>query len=540
MKFIIRVTCICLVFVLFSCASTKPETTTTVISKIDTESLLSDQTMKKYMNTITENELKENLYVFASDAFEGRETGTRGQKLAANYLADAYHQLGLKGPISDQANPYLQRIPFLEEKTSYGTLRSNSVQLDNGTDFLTQAYPKPSTATEMVFVGHGIETDDYNDYADIDVRGKAICAIWGEPKDSNGKRIVSDPQDSFLNLKNLAAKGITDLFITFNNQQRYDAQMTFASRSAEKFKPMFTLNDSDTSERPYNLYFISPSKAAELFGTSASSFFEDISDALDQKKTLGGLYTVSDIEIEIERPRKTITSENIVAVLPGRDLKEEVLVISSHYDHVGIINGKIHNGADDDGSGTMGVLEIAEAFAAAAKDGYGPRRTIVFLNVTGEEKGLWGSEYYADVDPIFPLENTVANLNIDMIGRNGDARKDDNDYIYIIGSDMLSTELHAVHEEVSGRLFSEMDMDYLYNGKTHPDRFYYRSDHYNFAKNNIPIIFYFNGTHEDYHQPTDTPDKIDYPQYTKRTQLIFATAWQVANMDKRPVVDVKS
>ncbi len=538
MKRVFLLICIGISVLLTSCSTTKSIPNQPVI-KVDSQELLAPQTMKKYMNTITADELKENLYVFASDAFEGRETGTRGQKLAANYLADAYHQLGLEGPINSQANSYMQRIPFLEEKTSYGTIRSKTVQLDNGTDFLTQAYPKASTATEMIFVGHGIEADGYNDYENIEVKGKAICAIWGEPLDSKGKKIVSAPQDSFLNLKNLAAKRITDLFITFTSQQRYDAQMTFASRRAEKFKPMFALNDSDKSDRPYNLYFISPSKAAELFGTSSESFFSDISSRLDQKKTLGGLYNATDLEIEIERPRKTITSENVVAVLPGRDLKDEVLVISSHYDHVGIINGKIHNGADDDGSGSMGVLEIAEAFAAATKDGNGPRRTVVFLNVTGEEKGLWGSEYYADVDPIFPLENTVANLNIDMIGRNGDERKDDKDYIYIIGSDMLSTELHAVHEKVSSTHFSDMDMDYLYNGKSHPDRFYYRSDHYNFAKHDIPVIFYFNGTHEDYHQPSDTPDKIDYPQYAKRVQLIFATAWQVANMDKRPVVDVQ-
>ena len=259
---------------------------------------------------------------------------------------------------------------------------------------------------------------------------------------------------------------------------------------------------------------------------------------MDRKQTLGGQYNVKDIKIEIERPKKLITSENVVAVLPGRDLKDEILIISSHYDHIGIRNGKIYNGADDDGSGSMGVLELAEAFVIAAKEGNGPRRTIVFLNVTGEEKGLWGSEYYADVQPLFPLENTVANLNIDMIGRNGDLRTNDNDYIYVIGSDMLSTELHSIHQQVSSTHFPEMDMDYHYNGKNHPERIYYRSDHYNFAKNNIPVIFYFNGIHEDYHQHTDTPDKIDYPHYRKRTQLIFATAWQLANRDKRPVVDV--
>ena len=525
-----------LVFTLSACSTNKqiaPE-----IPQINVEALLADETMERYMNSITAEDLMDHLYVFASDAFEGRETGTRGQKMAASYLSDKYHNLGLKGPIKGKANPYLQPIPFLDESTSYGWVKSGDLQLNEGQDFYTQSYPKASTAKEIIFLGHGMEAEDYNDYENVDVNGKAICVIWGEPMDSNRKRISAMSQDNFLNKKNLEAKGITDLFITFPTQKRYDTQMTFQGPRSSKFKPVFKMDEGDQNDRAYNLYFISPSKVAELFDTSPEDYFGKIQNHLDNKKPLGGTLESQEVEIYVERPRKVINSENIVAYIPGRDLKEEVLIISSHYDHVGIIDGKIYNGADDDGSGSMGVLEIAEAFALAAKDGNGPRRTVVFLNVTGEEKGLWGSEYYADVEPLFPLENTIANLNIDMIGRNGNERTDDNDYIYIIGSDMLSTDLHAVHEEVSSTHFPNMDMDYLYNGKSHPDRFYYRSDHYNFAKHNIPVIFYFNGTHEDYHQHTDTPDKIDYPQYAKRTQLIFATAWQLANMDKRPIVDV--
>ena len=523
------------ILTLSSCSSSK---TVVSIPTINTKELLSDQVMKKYMNTILSEDLKEHLYIFASNDFEGRETGTRGQKMAADYLSNFYHRAGLKGPIKNQANEYLQKIPFLEEITSYGTIRSGKIQLDNGSDFLTQAISKKSNATEMIFVGHGMELPEYNDYADIDVRGKAICAIWGDPSDENGKRLFSTPQDSFLNLKNLEAKGITDLFITMPNQQRYDAQMVFSSKAAEKFKPVFLLNDSDKNDRPYNLYFISPSKVAELFGTDADSYFKNVESRLANNQTLGGEYSVKNIKIEIERPRKTISSENVIAYIEGRDLKDEILVISSHYDHIGIIDGKIYNGADDDGSGTIGILELAEAFANAAREGYGPRRTVVFLNVTGEEKGLWGSEYYADVDPIFPLSNTVANLNIDMIGRIDPKHKENTDYVYIIGSDMLSTELHSIHEKISSTNFPDMEVDYRYNGKNHPDRFYYRSDHYNFAKHNIPVIFYFNGVHADYHKHTDTADKIDYEQFTRRTKLVFATAWELANRDDRPVVDV--
>ena len=229
-------------------------------------------------------------------------------------------------------------------------------------------------------------------------------------------------------------------------------------------------------------------------------------------------------------------SENVMAFLEGSEFPEEVLVISSHYDHVGMdAEGNVFNGADDDGSGTVAILEIAEAFMKAKADGYSPKRSILFLNVTGEEKGLIGSKWYTD-NPVFPLANTVANLNIDMIGRIGTGKEEAGDYVYLIGSDKLSTELHDLSEEVNAKYFN-MELDYTYNDENDPNRFYYRSDHYNFAKNNIPIIFYFNGVHADYHKISDTPDKIEYDLLAKRAQLVFVTAWEIANRDTRPMVD---
>jgi len=228
-------------------------------------------------------------------------------------------------------------------------------------------------------------------------------------------------------------------------------------------------------------------------------------------------------------------SENIWAFIEGTEKPEEILVISAHYDHVGTKNGEIFNGADDDGSGTVALLEIAQAFKKAKKDGYSPKRSILFLHVTGEEKGLHGSRYYAE-NPLFPLKNTIANINIDMIGRRDTLHKNTNNYIYVIGSDRLSTDLHKINEEANAK-YTKLELDYKYNDINDPERIYYRSDHYNFAKKGIPALFFFNGVHEDYHLPSDTPDKIEYDALAKRAQLAFATAWELANRKERPVVD---
>ncbi|CAA0203900.1 M28 family metallopeptidase [Tenacibaculum maritimum] len=228
-------------------------------------------------------------------------------------------------------------------------------------------------------------------------------------------------------------------------------------------------------------------------------------------------------------------SENVIAYIKGSEKPNEVIIISAHLDHEGIKDGKIYNGADDDGSGTVAILEIAQAFKQAAKAGKRPKRSVVFLHVTGEEKGLLGSKYYTE-NPIFPLANTVANLNIDMVGRVDGLHKETPNYVYLIGSDKLSTTLHNISEEMNKK-YMHINLDYTYNDENDPNRFYYRSDHYNFAKHNIPIIFYFNGVHEDYHQPSDTPDKIDYDLLENRTRLVFYTAWELANRNERIIAD---
>ena len=224
-------------------------------------------------------------------------------------------------------------------------------------------------------------------------------------------------------------------------------------------------------------------------------------------------------------------SQNVVAFIKGSEKPDEIIVLSAHYDHVGTKNGKVYNGADDDGSGTVSLIEIAKAFQKAKKEGNGPKRSILILHVTGEEIGLYGSKYYTE-NPLFPLTNTVVNLNVDMIGRIGSEKEGNDNYVYLIGSDKLSQELHDLSEAVNTK-YTNLELDYTYNDENDPNRFYYRSDHYNFAKNNIPVIFYFNGTHEDYHKHTDTPDKIEYELLAKRSKLIFLTAWEIANREER-------
>ena len=230
-------------------------------------------------------------------------------------------------------------------------------------------------------------------------------------------------------------------------------------------------------------------------------------------------------------------SENIWAFIEGSEKPNEILVISAHYDHVGTKDNEVYNGADDDGSGTVALLEIAQAFEIAKKEGHGPKRSILFLHVTGEEHGLHGSRFYSE-NPLFSIANTITDINIDMIGRRDEAHAASNNYVYVIGANRLSTDLDNICT-IANAKYTHLDLDYKYNDPKDPNRFYERSDHYNFAKNGIPSVFLFNGVHADYHKATDSADKIEYDALAKRAQFAFATAWELANRLDRPVVDKK-
>ncbi|MFT7589449.1 MAG: Zn-dependent M28 family amino/carboxypeptidase, partial [Limisphaerales bacterium] len=284
-----------------------------------------------------------------------------------------------------------------------------------------------------------------------------------------------------------------------------------------------------------NTMYITEDMASDLFGKKGKKINKTL-NKIDKKGIPKSFSVNASVKFKVEKTSEVIQSENVLGFIKGTDLSNEIVVVSAHYDHIGFNDEEIFNGADDDGSGTVAVLEIAEAMSKAAKLGKGPRRSILFLTVSGEEKGLLGSEYFADIEPVFPLESIVTDLNIDMVGRIDPEHEGDREYVYTIGSDFLSSDLHKISESVAAE-YSDIKLDYRYNSTDDPNRFYYRSDHYNFAKHNIPVIFYFNGTHEDYHGAGDTVDKIQFDILEKRAKLVFHTLWEVANTDKAPEVD---
>lgn len=338
-------------------------------------------------------------------------------------------------------------------------------------------------------------------------------------------------------MKKIIITGLTLLLLSCSGVQNsatkttkpLDVNSYVNSITSEELKTSLTIVASDEmqgretgseGQKKAGLYLIEQYKKNGIpFPKGADSYYQKVPAAYLNEK----------------RNENLPDSENIWAFIEGSEKPNEIVVISAHYDHVGMKNGEIYNGADDDGSGTVALLEIAQAFQKAKKEGHGPKRSILILHVTGEEHGLHGSRYYSE-NPLFPLANTVADVNIDMIGRRDEAHKDSNNYVYVIGSDYLSTDLYNICEAVNTK-YTKLNLDYKYNDRKDKNRFYYRSDHYNFAKNGIPSVFLFNGVHEDYHKATDEIDKIEFDALTKRTQYAFAIAWELATREARIVVD---
>lgn len=479
-----------------------------------------DSTAIRYAGTITASDMERHLSILASDSLEGRETGKRGQKMAAEYIKNHFQQIGLE-PAGDTGSHFQS---FELEERSWGPiyLKTKEQQYDNFEDviYYGSAHIPEEKELEVVFVGRGRPQD----YEGIDVKGKAVVIFDTEDKGWRNK------------LKTARDQGAAAYIVTSGTDK---ADFTRTVNNARLFvdRPRLGFKSENSNENSSIFFFVAPETAAEILGTKLSKLDKAIEKKEAGKDKALGRIKSSSVAVKTERIVKTIETENVLGFMEGSDLKDEILVVTSHYDHIGMNEetGEIFNGADDDGSGTTTVLEIAEAFAEAKEAGYSPRRSILFMTVTGEEKGLLGSEYYTN-NPVYPLAQTVTNLNIDMVGRSDKLNEGKEAYIYLIGSDKLSSELHTLSENVN-KTYTNVRLDYSYNDENDPNRYYYRSDHYNFAKNNIPVIFYFNGTHDDYHKSTDTVDKINFPQMEKRGRLVFHTAWEIANRDQRVVLD---
>jgi len=481
----------------------------------------------KYASLITADDAKRHLSILASDDFEGRETGKPGADKAANYIAGEFKKLGLQAPVNGS---YFLDIPLVENSTKI-TLSVNGQALTNGQDFYAgrgAAADRAVDAAEVVFIGYGTDAE----IGSTDLTGKVLLWI-NEDKPEAGKTANTGVRMSNARaaiVKNLQSKNPA-LILAVNAEATAMLKRMGGSVMAAR------LSIKSDAAKPANtqaaLLNIAPATADMVIKSSGKTYDALRTEAVQTIKT--------DIKADTRTELKDVKAVDVLGYLPGTDLKDEVLVFSAHYDHLGLNPkgpDKVYNGADDDGSGTTGILEIARAFAQAKKDGHGPRRSILFLGNVGEEKGLLGSEYYTD-HPVFPLANTITDLNIDMIGRVGFdyiGKADSGNYVYTIGSAMLSKELHQINEDANNK-YVHIEQDYKYDDLNDPNRFYYRSDHYNFAKHGVPIIFYFNGVHADYHQPSDEISKINFPLLAKRAQLVFYTGWELANRDKRPVVD---
>ena len=498
----------------------------------------------QFAETIKAEDLRSYLTVLASDAFQGRETGTKGNTLAAEYLAEKLEEFGVaKIPGTDT---YFQDVAFTRMKWTNLEFSIGQRSVAHKREFVMVPPLNPNekidvSSNDVVFLGYGIDDDAYTDYKGKDVNGKVGIVYNGEPTDKEGNFRITGGQntsdwsiDYEMKLKAAKKAGLSALIVIDDkireNISRYRTELIGGATlmgSPEELGGKYIPN-----------MLLSPTIAKELLGKRMKKVIK-----ARKKITKKGKYKPVEVEQPIQiRAEKRISSTpgvNVLAYIEGSDpvMKDEVVIISAHYDHVGMRGSDIFNGADDNGSGTSGVLEIAQAFQTAKDEGNGPKRSILCLFVTGEEKGLLGSQYYVE-NPIFPLGQTVANINIDMIGRVDD-KHDDENYIYVIGSDRLSTALHNINESVNEK-YVQLDLDYTYNAKDDPNRFYYRSDHYNFAKNGIPAIFYFSGVHEDYHRPGDTVDKILFDKAAKISKLAFYNAWELANRKERIKVDVEN
>lgn len=506
--------------------------------KVSPEGYPTGKDMVKYSETITPADLEAHLNFIASDELEGRETAQRGQKLAMRYLVSQFQKMGLQPGNGDS---WVQEYELTT--TSIGKVEvsfdgKEREQFTEGFIFFGKNAFTQNLNTDLVFAGYGIKAPTYNNLEGIDLKGKAVIVMGGQPE-KDGKPVLASPEytegyDLSDKEKALRKAGASAMIVVMKDEN-FDTYRKSKWLTHMMEGPSLNLKYLEKNKIP--TLFI-PVRTFESLGKKSKVNVKKLkAELLESPKVQPVNFGKNGFDLYVDSQQNVVVAENVLGFLEGTDKKEEVIVITAHYDHLGVRDGQVFNGADDDGTGTVAILEIAEAFVKATEDGYRPRRSILFMPVSGEEKGLLGSRYYSD-HPVYSLENTVCNLNVDMIGRTDDLHELGN-YIYVIGSDMLSTELHQANE-IANKLLGTLELDYRYNTKDDPNRYYYRSDHYNFANKNIPCIFYFSGVHEDYHKATDTIEKIDFNKSAEVTKLIFGTAWEVANREKRLEVDKAS
>lgn len=490
-----------------------------------------DSVAMRYASTITEVDLRRHLEVIASDAYEGRETGMKGQKLAAEYIMKQFAACGIPPvPSADQKgmmNGYEQSFPLVLSVPGGISIMTAGKTYGFMSDYLyfAEKLHEPLRAGRVTFLGDGKHVPEQARCQEV-----ALMLMPTGTMSSNG----AAPSGAFhgeLQWRTAlaAAHGARVLLIASDEEPA----MTKAFAHYINVARMRLAGTAPKNEEKPELQtvVISKAMAEDMLKQAGWNWQKALRRSEKAPTDLKCL-----VEISYAPRQQELTGENVLGYIEGTDKKEELVLVTAHYDHIGIEKGEVYNGADDDGSGTVAVLELAEAFAKAKANGFGARRSMLFMTVSGEEKGLLGSEWYS-WHPVFPLDRTVVDLNIDMIGRVDTAHEKSAPYVYVIGSRMLSHELGDLNERENG-LYVGLDLDYRFDAPNDPNRFYYRSDHYNFAKHGIPVIFYFNGVHADYHGPKDEVDRIRFDLLRQRALLVFHAAWELAYREESIIPDV--
>ncbi len=534
------------------CAGTKSITYNT-----STDDLLS------FSSFIETDFLRKHLEVIAHDSLGGRGTGTQGIEKAAAYIAEFYEELQFtpKGDDGSWFQHYTLNASITDSLvyTTYriegtDTLRVNhSVEsIESYGEYYRLFGGSAPIAADIVFAGFGVNDPSRGvlNLDSADISGNWVLLFEDIPHIVDGDTLINPQINSndrlSLILRESNARGI--LFISEQIEEEYTMLARMQSKivgTPENLTLEYLDSGQSRSGFPVGFKNVHPELAAEILGLSDPSELESLRDGLIQNITKfrahkTGFY----LDYTPYSRAGAIESKNVLAYLEGTDpdLKDEVVVLLAHYDHMGIgepdaSGDMIYNGADDNGSGTVALMAIANALNEARQSGFKPKRSILFLHVSGEEAGLLGSRYYSD-HPVIPIENTIANFNADMIGRSDPEQTEagDTDYVYLIGGDIISSELDSIVVAANKRSVN-MQLNRRYNDLSDPSQIYRRSDHWNFGRFGVPFVFFFTGLHADYHRPSDTVDKIEFDKYSRVVQLIYTSSVKVANSASRPQAD---
>jgi len=500
--------------------------------------LTSCQTTKKISyDTFDENELagikslRANMAFLASDELEGRETGTRSEKVAAAFLISELQKYGVQ-PLPENGDYYqdieLKQIKFSKQSLFMMIDEKQDIILDlsYGENFTGSGryYPALDTTLNLVFVGYGITAEEYNydDYETVDVEGKLVLFVPGEPQNNDSSFFEGEERSryasSWSKLENAKKHGALGAVYISAWEKRFGWESV--TSYTEKGEMQLIDKPVKKSDRGLPAVVLRDSSLKSLLSDMPLRFAE-IQAQRESKQPLPVFELNSRARISWSFDTTgTVQACNVVGVIEGNDphLKNEYVLIGAHYDHEGTGPAGVYNGADDNASGTVAVLEAARMLAGAKEN----RRSVMIAFYTGEEKGLLGSEYLAGT--IGKIDDLVTVINLDMVGRGA------TDTIYSIGSDKISTDLRHLVEEVDARTV-DMYLDYKFDQPNEPMRLFYRSDQYNFAKNDIPVVFFFDDAMEDYHRVTDDAEKINYKKLHKVSFLAFRIALAVANRE---------